>query len=115
MNQDVSPQTLWLNYEPASLNNLIYTGLVRMTGDPKRLEDLNHQWFIAIRRHPLAYLEHRWGTFRELLRLGEGKSYLPFQLEVHENNLGLNDEGDPSLKAFLEAYFSAFQDTPLFK
>jgi hypothetical protein len=115
MNADVSPQTLLLNYKPETLVNLLFTGLVHLTGDPERLDDLRRQWWGAIRRHPLAYLEQRWGAFRGLLRLGEKQSFLPYQLEIRENNMGLEIGGDPQFKALLVAYFSAFQNTILFK
>lgn len=46
-------------------------------------------YFAAIRDEPLTYLAHRTAVFRELVGLGAGRTYIPTNVGVAENDLGV--------------------------
>jgi hypothetical protein len=115
MNGSISPEIILRQYVPQSVDPLVRTGLVHLTADPRRLNELNEKWLRAMDQYPRAYLQHRWLVFKELLRLGKVESFYPFQLEVIPNNLGLLYGGDAALKGRFLDYFYFFQNSIFFK
>ena len=76
-------QNIMRAYSPHYIAPIYTQGVFQRTTDPATLESLRNAWLGAIKRHPGAYIDHRWRVFRYLIGV-DNSNWNPHYMKIVE-------------------------------